>query len=296
MRESKNNTPRITPARNKGTKAIKKIKTGKCAIYIVLAALSVASLFPFVWMLRSSFMSPAEIFAIPTKWLPSRLSFDNYVEAFSSFPFLRYTRNSLFLVTMCVIGNILSCSLSAYGFARLPFRFSKQLFFLLLATMMIPGSVLLIPQFMIWRTLGAYNTYWPLILPSFLGNAFFIFLLRQLIISIPKDYDESALIDGAGYFRIYWSIILPLSKPGIATVGIFTFMGVWNDFFGPLIYLSSDKLYTISIGLLYFMDSYDARWDLLMAASMLVILPVIIMLLFTQRYFIKGINFTGIKG
>jgi multiple sugar transport system permease protein len=263
---------------------------------VILIILSVLMLFPFYWMLRSSFMTNREIMTLPIQWLPSTYNFDNYVKAFSLAPFSRYFLNSVIIVLINLVGSILSSSFVAFGFTRLKFKGRGFWFAILLSTMMIPYSVLMIPQFVGWQAVGAYNTFWPLILPCFFGNAFNVFLVRQFYMGIPKEYDEAALVDGANYFVIYWKIIMPCAKPVLCTVGVFTFMNTWNDFMGPLLYLDDDRLKTVSLGLQYFMGQHNSQWSLLMAAATCITIPMIIVYFFAQRYFIEGITFSGLKG
>jgi multiple sugar transport system permease protein len=263
---------------------------------IFLILLSAIMLFPFVWLVRSSFMTEREIMTVPIKWLPAKMSFRNFSDAVKSAPFGIYFRNSGILVCVNVIGQILSSSFIAFGFARLRFRGRDIWFCLLLSTMMIPYTVLMIPQFIGWKTVGAYNTFAPLILPAFFGHAFNVFLIRQFYLGIPKDYDEAALVDGAHYFTIYRRIIMPMSKPALCSVGVFTFMSTWNDFIGPLLYLDKPNLKTASLGLQIFIGQYTSHFNLLMAASTLATLPMILIFFLAQRYFIEGITFSGLKG
>ena len=274
----------------------KKTTAGRVTIYALLILTYVVNVFPFFWMLRSSFMTKNEIFAQPMRWLPKEFLVENYWEALVSVPFLRYFANSNFIVAVNLIGKLLSCSLVAFGFARIDFKGKNICFALIISTMMIPWSVLMIPQFMIWSNIGLYNTYWPLTLPSFFLDAFYVFLLRQFFQTLPMGYDEAARIDGASYLRIYWSIVMPLSKPALMTVGVFTFMNTWNDFMGPLIYLKDSDKYTVSLGLQQFISQYTTEWHLMMAAATVTIVPMIVVFFFAQRYFIEGITFTGLKG
>lgn len=274
----------------------RKFTTKRFFIYFALILISVINLFPFYWMVRSSLMTKAEIFAMPMRWLPEVPHYINYHDALVSVPFLRYFFNSVFVVFMVIFGKLLSSSLIAYGFARIDFKFKNLFFALMIATMMIPWSVLLIPQFMIWTKLNLYNTYFPLIMPSFFLDAFYVFLLRQFFQTLPMDYDEAATIDGASHFRIYRSIILPLSKPALMTVIVFAFMNTWNDFIGPLIFLKDQEKYTVSLGLQQFIGQYTTEWHLMMAAATVAIIPMLIIFFFAQRYFIEGITFAGVKG
>ncbi|MBQ6121325.1 MAG: carbohydrate ABC transporter permease [Clostridia bacterium] len=274
----------------------KRPAASRVAIYVALIIMSVVNLFPFFWLLRSSFMTKNEIFAQPMHWLPDHILYENYREALVRVPFARYFLNSLFVVAINLVGKLLSSTLVAFGFARIDFKGKGFWFTVILGTMMIPWSVLLIPQFIMWSRLGLYNTYWPLTLPSFFLDAFYVFLLRQFFQTLPRDYDEAARIDGAGYFQIYRLIILPLSKPALMTVGVFTFMNTWNDFMGPLIYLKDSNKYTVSLGLQQFIGQYTTEWHLMMAAATVAVVPMIIVFFFAQRYFIEGMTFAGIKG
>ncbi len=228
----------------------------------------------------------------------ARKAWGNYREVLREVPLLKYTCNSLFLVVMNIIGQIFSASFVAYAFARLRWPGRDYYFILILATLMIPAQVTLVPQFLIWKTLGLYNTLVPLWAGAFFGNAFFIFLLRQFMLSIPRDLEDSALIDGCGYLRIYRHIILPLIKPALATVAIFTFLWVWNDFMGPLIFLTDQEKYPLSLGLfaLHALMIWLARFELMMSAAVLMTVLVIALFFFAQRQFIQGITLTGLKG
>jgi len=221
---------------------------------------------------------------------------DSYRWALRYIPFDAQLRNTLILVVLNVLGQLFACSLVAYAFARLNFYGRGFLFGLLLATMMLPGQVTMIPQFILWKTLGWYDTLRPLWVPAWFGGAFFIFLLRQFFMTIPKELEDAAKIDGCGFFGIYWRIMLPLAGPAMATVAIFSFMGAWNEFLGPLVYLSDERLFPLSLGLNQFRQEQSAEWAMLMAASTLMMLPVIAVFFFCQRYFIQGVTLTGLKG
>ncbi|MDR2657767.1 MAG: carbohydrate ABC transporter permease [Oscillospiraceae bacterium] len=266
-------------------------------VYTLLLAGAAASLAPLYWLVRSSFMSLSQIFILPPKWIPSPFRWSNYAKAFSVVPFGRYYLNTALIVAGVVSGTVITSSLSAYAFARLRWRGRNALFACLIASMMLPFAVTMIPLFVGWSRLGFANTYVPLILPAwFGGGAYNIFLLRQFYMTIPRELDESAFVDGAGYVTIYRSILLPLTRPALIVVGMFAFMGCWNDFLGPLIYLSSSSLYTVSLGLRMFQGMYNAEWNLMMAASVVALLPVIVVFFIGQRYIIEGITLTGIKG
>jgi ABC-type glycerol-3-phosphate transport system permease component len=219
-----------------------------------------------------------------------------YSEALRYIDFWRYLGNTVLIVALSIIGALLSCSLVAYGFARLEFPGRDVLFAVLLATMMLPAQVTMVPQFLIFKYLGWYNTLVPLWLPPFLGTAFFIFMLRQFMKSIPKDLEDAAKIDGCGYLGIYWRIMLPLIKPALAAVAIFTFMQSWNNFMGPLIFLNDERLYPLSLGIYQFRMEHDTEYSMMMAASTLMMVPVLTVFFFAQRYFIQGVTLTGVKG
>ncbi|MBM7551519.1 carbohydrate ABC transporter permease [Thalassobacillus pellis] len=262
---------------------------------LILGSLLILS--PVWWMLATSLKSMREIMQFPPTFIPEDFHFQNYVETWKSAPFTRYTLNTLFITACCVIGSVFSNSFVAYGFAKVKFRFKNVLFALVLATMMIPGFVTMIPQYIVFSKLGWLNTYLPLIVPSLFGSAFFIFLLRQFFLTIPNELIEAAKIDGANHFYIWWKIAVPLAKPAIATVAIFSFNGAWNDFLGPLLYVNDESLYSLQIGLQVFKGEISTQWNYLMAGSLMVLLPVIVLFFIFQRYFIEGMNITsGSKG
>jgi multiple sugar transport system permease protein len=274
----------------------KKIKGKQAISMVLLTIMSIVMIFPFLWLVRSAFMTQREIMTIPIKWFPKTISLNNFRNAFKAAPFGIYFINSIILVVVNVCGQILSSSFIAFGFARLRFRGRGVWFALLLSTMMIPYTVIMIPQFIFWQSIGAYNTFIPLMVPAFFGHAFNVFLVRQFYMGIPKDYDEAALVDGANFLTIYWRIILPMAKPVLCSVGVFTFMSTWNDFIGPLLYLDKPNLKTVSLGLQIFIGQYSGQINLMMAASSVAILPMIMIFFFAQRYFIEGITFSGLKG
>ncbi len=275
---------------------MKKIKRARCIAYILLILISIAMLFPFFWMVRSAFMTNREIMTTPIQWLPSHYDLENFKKAFERAPFGKYFINSAIIVLINMVGCILSSSFIAFGFSRLRFPGRKLWFALLLSTMMIPQTVLMIPQFLIWQSVGAYNTFIPLTVPCFFGNAFNVFLVRQFYAGIPKEYDEAALVDGASYFTIYSKILVPMAKPVLCSVGVFTFMSTWNDFMGPLLYLDKENLKTVSLALQNFMGQHNSEWNLMMALSTVITLPMIVVYFMAQRYFIEGITFSGLKG
>jgi multiple sugar transport system permease protein len=270
------------------------------ALYAVLIGLSIFILAPLGWMLTAALKpSDVPIFTFPPEWFHTRYwNWGSFSDAlFSSRqPFLRYVLNTFLLVGLNEIGNLVSVALVAYPFARLRFRGRETLFKLLIATMLIPGPVLLIPQFLLFHRIGWVGTYQPLWVPSFTADAFFVFLVRQYMRSIPRDLDEAARIDGAGYFTIWWRIIMPLSAPALTVVAVFTFLGVWNDFLGPLIYLNDQNQYTVALGLATFHRRVGTQWNELMAANLVAILPPLCVYFLAQKQLIGGIASVGLKG
>ncbi|WP_018752005.1 carbohydrate ABC transporter permease [Paenibacillus sanguinis] len=273
-----------------------KVWLGKGLIYLVLTAGAIFSLLPLVWLIRSSLMNMGQIFELPPVWIPRPIQFSNYTEALTILPFGQYFVNTAIIVIFSVLGVIVTSSISAYSFARMKWRGKNLVFGLLLSSMMLPYAVTLIPTFVGWSQVGLTNSFIPLIAPAWLGGgAFNIFLLRQFYLSIPRDLDEAAYVDGAGHLRIFRSIILPLTKPALIVVGLFSFLAAWNDFLGPLVYLNDETKYTLALGLQQFKGMYSAEWHLMMAAATVVLLPAIIVFFIGQRYFIEGITLTGIK-
>lgn len=267
-------------------------------IYLLLLAGSALFILPLVWMISSSLKTPGEIFVFPPKWIPSVLQWGNYPESLTVQPFGLYAANTLKVTILSIIGSLVSCSLAAFGFARIRGWGNQFLFGLLVATMMLPYQVTMIPTFILFRYAGWVNTLYPLIVPNFFGNAFFIFLLRQFMMTVPMEMDEAATLDGCSPIGVYWRVMLPMSKPALATVAIFSFMNHWNDLMTPLIYLNSRRLYTISLGLATFRQQYSTEtpWHLLMAASVVTMMPPLIIFFLAQRLFIQGIVVTGLKG
>jgi len=266
--------------------------------YIILALATLVVLMPFLWMLVSSFKSQRELFAYPPRFFPSVWKWQNYKQVLSagSISFFQMFLNSMKVAIPVVVFNIIFSSLAAYAFARINFPYKKFIFMLFISSMMIPSAVVMVPRFMLFTNLKLPDTYWPLILPSAFGTAFSIFLLRQFFMTIPKDLEEAAVIDGCGKLRIWATIIVPLSKPIIATLSVFLFQGSYNDFMNPLIYLNSDTKFTVQLGLAGFRNSFTTRYDLIMAGSMLALLPILIIYIACQKYIVKGIVMSGLKG
>ena len=267
--------------------------------WLVLALLwGVAILFliPLLWMLSSSLKPTYQIFETPPRWIPNPPRWENYSEALTTLPFALYIRNTAVITVLTIIGHLLSCTLIAYAFARLRAPGRDALFVVMLATMMLPYPVTMTPLYVIFNRLGWINTILPLTAPAFFGSAFYIFLMRQFFMTIPRDFEDAARIDGANTLQIIGRIMAPMAMPALATVTIFTFQATWNDFLAPLIYLQRPELYTVTLGLQFFRSTYTTNWAYLMAASLVTTLPVIVVFFAAQRYFIEGITLTGVKG
>ena len=278
-------------------------KPARLLLYALLIAGSALMMMPLLWLVRSSLMDNAQIFVFPPEWMPHPFQWRNYPEALTSVPFGRYFLNTAF-IEVCVLGGVLLISvITAFSFARLRWPGRQFVFFTMLGTMMLPSAVTIIPLFVMWREFGALNTFVPLTVPAWFGGgayigqgAFQIFLLRQFFLSIPKELDEAAYMDGASPIAVLWKIIVPLSVPALLVVGIFTFIDVWNNFLEPVLYLNDEAHFTLSLGLATFKGLYNANWGYLMAASTAMIAPIILLFFIGQRYFIEGITLTGIKG
>ncbi len=264
--------------------------------YAALVLVSIASVLPLLWQVRSSFMPINDIFRIPMIVIPKSLEWKNYRDVFTLVPFARYYLNTVFVVLVNIAGAFVSNTCIAYAIARVNFRGRNLMYALSLGTMMLPASVQLIPFFIEWNWLHGINTYLPLTVPAFFGNAFFIFMLVQFFKTVPKDYDEAAFIDGANHPQIIFKVIVPLAKPALAVVAIFQFMTTWNDFMGPLLFLNDSKLYTLAIGLRSFISTFYTPWPVLMAAATLTVAPLIILFFAAQRSFVEGLAMGGLKG
>lgn len=266
-------------------------------IYLLLFLASAVFSLPFAWLLLTSLKPPAEIF--DASWIPSRIETKNYEDVFAAAPIWRWMLNTTIISILAVVSVVISSSLVAFGFARLNFRGRSQLFALVIATYLLPGSVTLIPTFLIWNELGAVNTFFPLWAGNLFGSAFYIFMLRQFMLTVPRDLTDAARMDGANYFQIYRHIMLPLVRPALVAVAIFEFEAKWNDFFTPLIYLNSRDNYTLALGLASFKEQFKelgSQWALLMAASVIFTVPMILLFFIFQRYFMEGVTHSGIKG
>lgn len=271
----------------------------QAAGYLALTVVALIMVIPFEWMIVTSLKPSGTEFSYPPQLWPSQVDWTNYTRLFTLVPFARYFANTVFVTTLIVLGQLLICSLAAYGFARLNFIGRDAIFILYLATMMIPFQVTLIPLYLMVFRLGWVNTYTGMIVPS-ISSAFGIFLLRQSFLSVPRDFQDAARIDGASEWRIYAQVILPLNGPALATLGVFAFMGAWTDLLWPLLIARDKEMRTLELGLAYFNASTSAfkqpNWPLVMAAAVVVMLPVLIVYIFTQRYFVAGISLTGLKG
>jgi multiple sugar transport system permease protein len=264
--------------------------------HIVLLPAAFVFLLPFLWMISTSLKTDTQLYAYPPIWIPNPLKWANYSETVVYIPFFLYLKNTLVIAVSSTFGAVLSCSLVAYSLSRINWPGRQVLLILTIATLMLPFQVTLVPLFIVFKKLGWVGDFRPLILPAFFGNAYYIFLLRQFFMTIPMELSDAARIDGAGERRIFWSIILPLVKPALATIVIFEFIRQWRDFLYPVIYLSDQNMYTLSLGLQQYSSEHGREWGLLMAASVLITMPIILLFFFTQKTFVQGITLTGIKG
>ncbi|MBV9672254.1 MAG: carbohydrate ABC transporter permease [Verrucomicrobia bacterium] len=264
--------------------------------YLFCLVVGSLMLLPLIWLVRSSLMSLDQIFRYPPELVPKPLQWQNYPEALTTIPFFLYLQNTVFILLPSVLGTVVTATLAAFGFSRLRWRGRDLVFNVLLSSLMLPYAITLIPTFILWARLGLVNSTWPLIVPRwFGGGAFYIFLLRQFFRTIPRELDEAALLDGANPLHILWFIIVPLSRPALIAVTIFSALSAWNDFLGPLIYLNDSNKFTLALGLSEFAGLYSSQWHLLMAAAFVVIAPVALLFFFAQKYFIRGIALTATK-
>ena len=268
----------------------------KSIIYLFLLIFAMGFLLPFFFLLTGSFKTSSELFSVPFRWFPKRITLENYQQVFTKIPFFRYLKNTVTIVVLNIIGALASNSLIAYGFSRLRWPGRDKIFIIVIATMILPYQVTLIPLYLMYTKIGWIGTFLPLTLPGFFGNAFFIFLMRQFLVGIPKELTESARIDGAGEFTIFLKLMMPISKPVLATVAIMSFMNSWKDFLGPLVFLGSDRLYTLSLAASMLRSNLNPNWELLLALGVVMVLPVLILFFVLQKYFIQGITMSGIKG
>ena len=274
----------------------KHVNWGHLILHIVLLGVCLISIFPFIWMISSSLKDSELIFSFPPQMIPNPVTWQNYPEAWKATAMGRAMINSLFIAVVTTGGGCLVSSLVAYGFAKIDFKFKTALFMVVLSTMMIPYQVTLIPLFIIFKHLGWINTYNPLIVPSLFGTAANVFMMRQYMLKIPNDFRDSGFIDGCGHFRIWFKIILPMCVPTLVSLGVLTFMGHWNNYLGPMIYLNSRVKMTVPLVLRSYKGSYSTQWHLLMAASCIALAPVVLLYIVSQKFIISGIMMGGIKG
>ena len=268
----------------------------RALLYLILITVGLTMLLPLLWMISTSLKQPGEVFLLPPKWIPSPPQWNNYVKLFDVLPFGHFLLNSLKIASIATLGALLSCSMAAFAFARMNFPGRNFLFAFILATLMIPYHVTLIPLFAVYKNLGWLSTHLPLTVPYFFGTAFGIFLIRQFYLTIPQELVDAARIDGCTFIQIYYKIFLPLAKPALATLGIFTFLGSWNNLIGPLIFLNDIETMTLTLGLTLLTTQSNGRWELIQAGAVISVVPMILIFLIGQEHFIQGIARTGIKG
>jgi multiple sugar transport system permease protein len=270
----------------------------KIVVYGLLIFLSGVFLFPLFWMITTALKTDSQVFMWPPQWIPNPPQWSNFSEALGNplLPFGQFVINTLIIEAGVLSGRLISCTLVAYGFARLRAPGKNLVFTLLLATLMLPRAAILIPEYILFNSFGWVNTFLPLIVPSWFGEAYAIFLMRQFFMTIPVELEEAARIDGATTLQIIWKLIVPLSIPVLSVIAILTFKDNWNDFLHPLLYLSEPSKYTVAVGLAYFNGQFDVKMNLLMAASVTMMLPIVILFIFAQRAFVEGISLTGLKG
>lgn len=273
-------------------------RAGRVVVYLILLAATLICIFPFLWMVSTAFKTMAEVYRIPPTFIPHKPTLENFSKGWTYADFTTFTKNTVFVALTATVGTVISSSLVGYGFARFRSRLSGLLETVLLGTMILPVQITLIPQYLLFNKLGWIDTYWPLIVPSWLGGgAFNIFLFIQFFKTLPKELDEAATIDGANSFQVYTQIMLPAVRPVLLAVTVMSLVYHWRDFFLPLVYLNSMNKYTISIGLQFFQSAYgNVRIGMMMAVSLLALLPVLVIFAFAQRYFIQGIKLSGLKG
>jgi multiple sugar transport system permease protein len=281
------------PGRKRGSRQ-KAVMTAALT-YATLMAVTLLFMAPFIWMVSTSLKADTQILQSKVEWVPRPAVWKNYPDALASFPFLLYLGNTLFVCVLVTIGTLLSSLLPAYGFSRLRWKGRDSLFVILLATIMLPAQVTMLPVFLIFRALGWTGTFLPLIVPAFFGSAFSIFLLRQFFLTVPQELSDAARIDGCSELTTLFRVVAPLAKPAMATVALFAFTNAWMDFMTPLIYLHDENRYTLAIGLQSFLGRHNSEWSLLMAAATVITLPMVVLFFFAQRTFIRGIALTGIK-
>jgi len=297
MTPSATSTALIEPQRRTGAHRAWWRQPGQLAIQFALVVLALLFCLPFLWLVLTSLKPADEVFS--ANWIPSEWRWENYRDVFEVAPVLTWLWNTLVITALAVAAVVLSSSLVAFGFSRIRFKGREPLFALVIGTYLLPGAVTMIPTFLIWNELGAVNTFWPLWAGNLFGSAFYIFMLRQFMLTVPQDLVDAARMDGASYLRIYWNVMLPLVRPALVAVAIFEANAKWDDFMGPLIYLNSPDNYTLALGLGTMKESFKElgnQWSLLMAASVIFTVPMIVLFFIFQRYFMEGVTHTGIKG
>ncbi|MBT2763185.1 carbohydrate ABC transporter permease [Paenibacillus sp. ISL-20] len=272
------------------------LRMSTVVLHIVLIIGACMMALPFVWMVLSSLKDLSQVFVVPPKWIPDPFIWSNYKDSLTALPFGRAYFNSFYINMIVVVSQLITCSMAAYAFAKITFPFREPLFILFLATMMVPGQVTIIPLYLIMKNIGWLDTHLAIIVPSALLNAFGVFLLRQFFRGIPKEMEEAAIVDGANRWTIYTRIMLPLIKPALSALGIFTFLGMWNNFFNPLIFLSSTDKFTVPMMLNLYRGMYSTDWTLMMAGASIALIPVLIVYIIGQKYIIEGVTLSGIKG
>jgi ABC-type glycerol-3-phosphate transport system permease component len=269
---------------------------GRALLYVFMTVLGVTFLIPLAWVISTSLKLPGEVFIQPIQWIPTEPRWSNYLEVFKQVPFEKFVFNSFYVTALGTLGAVVSSIMVGFALSRIRWPGRDVVFAVLLATLMLPGIVTLVPVFVLFKQIQWVGTFYPLWVPSWFGGAFYIFLIRQYMMTLPGELDEAARIDGASNFRILWQVIAPLCGPAIASVAIFSFLAHYNDFIGPLIYISDNQMYTLPVGLLWIQGRFGNYWHLVMAASMMAITPIIILFFVAQRYFVQGIQFTGLAG
>ena len=284
-------TQAIAIKKKKSTSAIVR----KVLLYVLLISIGIIMVVPFLWMISTSLKEQYDTVKIPPVWIPNPPRWQNYVDLFTQQPMLQFMLNTIKIVFFVVLGQLFFSSLAAYSFARIKFKGRTVMFFFYIATLMVPGQVTMIPTYLMFAKVGLVDNHIVLILPAFF-SAFGVFLLRQFFMSLPKELEEAAEIDGCNPFTTYYRIMLPLIVPAMLTLGVFTLMNTWNDYMGPLIYLTTPEKYTMTLGIAYFKGVYTTQWNLVMAGSVLSVIPILVAYLCAQKYFVEGIAFSGVKG
>jgi multiple sugar transport system permease protein len=271
-------------------------RLGAGLIYLTLVGVAVVLLVPFAWTISTALKTPQQALRVPPEWIPSPVVWENFVTAWTAKPFAVFYRNSLIVAGLNIIGQIVSCSLVAYGFSRLRFPGRDALFLIVLGTLMIPFQILIIPRFVLFKYLGWLDSLLPLIVPKLFAGAFNVFLLRQYFMTIPFELDDAAKIDGCNHFDIFWRIILPLSKPALGAVMVFEFLESWDDFLGPLVYINKESNYTVALGLNAFRNDYFMEWNIFLAAAAVAMAVPLVIFFLAQKYFIQGVALSGSGG